>query len=277
MKQSTLSTRDSMLALVLALSLTATAGASAQEPASDSSPLTRGTTALEEGRSDQALGDFQAVLEDSPDNREALIGLATALARLGRNEEAKARYQRAAELDPDDAAPRIGVADVFLGEGSLDQALANFQAARQLDPMSERARLGEAQALHALGEHRQLLERLEEAHEALPTSGLVAYGLAWVLAASPDASVRDGQRALDLAEGVYKSHQSLQNAELVAEALGELGRCEKAAQWLRGMRDSALEDGAPDATVERLRSGVQRFEQGPPCRAEAEASVAADG
>jgi len=240
----------------------------------ESSSLTRGQAALEAGRFEEAVVEFRQAIEEQPDSTEARVALGTVLFRLQRGPEAMAELQRAAKLDPESASPRVRMGDILRVEGEIDEALVQFRAGLELDPTSERARLGEVQVLHAQGRFKEALALLEEAHQVLPGSGLVAYGLTWMLAASPDPSLRDGERALDLAERVFASKESLPNAELVAEALAELGRCEKAAQWMEGMLDSAIEDEAADWMVERLQADVERFAQGPPCRAAVESPAA---
>jgi len=245
-----------------------------QDVPDQSSPLSRGRAALGERRMEEAVVEFRQAVADEPENAEARVGLGRALALLGREGEAMEQYRLAADIDSSNAAARVGMGEVLRVQGEFDQALHHLRAGIELDPAAERARMAEVQVLHAQGRFREVLERLEEAHEVLPTSGLAAYGLAWTLAASPDPSLRDGERALDLGQAVFESHQSLPNAELVAEALAELDRCQKAAEWLRGVAGSI---DAPEASPEiaaRLQRGIERFEQGPPCRAVAEAVVA---
>ena len=59
--------------------------------------------------------------------------------------------------------------------------------------------------------------------------------LAYLLAASPQYDLRDGARALELAQMIYQATGSLEHGALVAMALAELGRCTEASEWQRRM------------------------------------------
>ncbi len=202
-------------------------------------------------------------MEELPESAEARLGLGSALAALRRNDEAIEQFRIAAELDPDDPEPLLLMGRALVAERRLDEALARFREASERDPESEPARLSEAQLLHAQGRFVELVARLEAAHEVLPASGRVTYGLAWMLAASPDASLRDGERALELAKTVFESEQLLQNAELVAEAMARarpLRRGGRVDAWVRrfdrGLRAAGRARRAPDGVGRALRSGI---------------------
>jgi hypothetical protein len=83
--------------------------------------------------------------------------------------------------------------------------------------------------------------------------------LARLLAVTPDAALRNGQRALDLAMTVYERAAEPAHAETVAMALAELGRCAEALTWLRrGMADAErVGDGNE---VRRLTGELPRYE-----------------
>ena len=243
--------------------------------ATETPPLERAQTALDGGRLEEAEAEFRQLVEEQPDSAAASFGLGAALARLRRGSEAMEHFQRAAELDPTAADPLVAIGDLHFGRGQLDEALAHYRAGVEIDATSERGRLGEVQIMHRRGQYREVSGRLAEAREVLPDSGLVAYSLAWMLAASPDASLRDGERALDLAQGVFESHSSLPNVELVAEALAELDRCDKAAEFLREMGATVPRAEAPEI-AERIQQGIERFDKGSPCRAPTEPSASVE-
>ena len=49
-------------------------------------------------------------------------------------------------------------------------------------------------------------------------------------------------------------------------ALGELGRCEEAAQIQEQAMEAARRLGAEEAVESRLTEALERYRQGPPCR-----------
>jgi tetratricopeptide (TPR) repeat protein len=75
------------------------------------------------------------------------------------------------------------------------------------------------------------------AHDVAHTrdNWVAATNLAWVLATSPDASVRDGSRAVQLATRAVEltHHRSLEAVDTLAAAYAEVGRFEDAIAWQR--------------------------------------------
>ncbi len=63
--------------------------------------------------------------------------------------------------------------------------------------------------------------------------------LAYLLAASPQIDLRNGARALELAERVYNTTGAVQHGALVVLALAEQGRCSEASDWQRRMIEAA--------------------------------------
>jgi hypothetical protein len=93
--------------------------------------------------------------------------------------------------------------------------------------------------------------------------------LAFLLAASPQIDLRNGQKALELARMVYQASGSVDHGTLVALALAELGRCDEAASLTRSLLGEALKKQNADL-AERLRAELGRYEKERPCRATTE-------
>lgn len=269
------------------------------ERAEERAHLLLGRIAFRHARFPEAADAFERALEEKPDSIAGLVNLGLTLGALGRAEEAIARFERAVELAPADPAPRLQLGVQLAAQGELGGAKAQLEAAvalapeeaaastelaavlwqagdpeaalgryRQaigLDPTAERPRLGEVQVLRALGRHAEVRERLEEAHALLPNSGLVAYGLAWALATSPQAELRDGATALELAQGVFAARHRLEDAILVAAALGALDRCAEAAELLRTLAAAAEETHGGSTAAAHVQRRIEVFAQGPPC------------
>ena len=77
----------------------------------------------------------------------------------------------------------------------------------------------------------------------------------------PDTSIRDGERALELAEKVFAARQETAYGEVIAAALAQLGRCDEAAEWQR----QVLERSSGQAITTRLTEILAIYAQGPPC------------
>jgi len=261
--------------------------------------LVRGRLAFASGRYQEAVDEFGAAVESDPKSARALVNLGTSLAQLGDLEGAVKRFEQALAIDPRQTTANFNLGSIFVGRqeparaipyfeavledtpydgeahlllaraqvatGDDFSSLAHFQKAAELDPGNESAVLGGAAALVRLHQYGRAITVLEAGLERMPASGGIAYALARLLAGSPEAGVRNGERAYELAQGVYNVEPSPRYAQLVAQALAELDRCDEAARWQQKVVDAAIKDGATEFLT-ALRADLEMYQQGIPCR-----------
>ena len=97
--------------------------------------------------------------------------------------------------------------------GRPEEALKEYGTAVESAPADEAARLGRAETLVRSGKYREARDLLEEDFKALPQSGLLAAGLARLLAACPDLSLRNGARALELGLALWNAQPVVPQAK----------------------------------------------------------------
>ncbi len=238
----------------------------AAAPDSVAARIDLGSALGEQGDVEGALAEYDKALEIAPANPTALFNAGVLRARRGELELALEHLRFAAQIAPEDATIRLQLGNALGKSGDLDAALLQYRAAVELDSASERGRLGESRMLTALGRYAAARDALEEGLAQLPTSGQLAHALSRLLAMGPDTSIRDGDRALELAERVFAARQQAATAVVVAAALAELGRCDEAAEWQR----KALEQSSDRAITARLTGILAIYAQGPPCAYPAE-------
>ena len=198
----------------------------------DASARVNLATALSQlGQLEAAREELRSAVELDPDNGNALYNLGLLDRHFGDVESARRHLARAVELRPSDRDARIAFGGVLRDTGMSEAALAQLSAALELDSEDASSWLQLAGLQISIGELSAGLASLENAHRLAPSDGQTAAALARVLAASPNVDERDGSRALDLAQRVYSAAPSPLHAELVAQSLAELGRCNEAAQW----------------------------------------------
>lgn len=224
-----------------------------------------GATLSQTGNPEGAIAQFRQALELDPENQSAHYNLASLLRRQDDLEGARHHLEKAIELNPHDSAAHLDLGWLLLDQQEIEPALSHFELAEAGARSPADARLGRAQALVALGRHAEAKELLEEASRFVPQDGRIARDLAQILAAAPDLSLRDGERALDLAQRVFQAQQTLDHAELLAQALAEVGRCDEAAQLQEKALESARSLGAAELEP-RLSASLDLYRQGPPCR-----------
>src|SRR5882757_3346175 len=163
---------------------------------------------LRRGELDKAISEFQAALNIRSKNTEthyslgaALIqnNLGNALARKQLSNEAIDHLQEAVRLRPDYADAYFNLGSVLFQQGRIDQAITRWQKALAIRPTDAEAHRSVASALRKRGNVKEAIAEYEEALNVVPEDSVALNNLAWILATSSDASMRDGARAVTLA------------------------------------------------------------------------------
>ena len=125
--------------------------------------------------------------------------LGSALGEEGRTEEAMAHLRQALTLAPGFAQAHYDLGNVLLQLGRADEAIPQFQETLRVRPNSAEAHRQMGNALRQAGSMAAAIGQYEKALAIRPDDIQTAGTLAWVLATSPDASLRNGATALTLA------------------------------------------------------------------------------
>lgn len=261
--------------------------------------VVRGRLAFQAGRYTDAAVEFRKAVEAEPQSATARVNLATTLAQLGEGTAAVALLKETLRLQPDHGGAHYNLAVLLLQQQRLPEAVQHFRAALVADPHDRQAHIQLADALRQLGQQDEALvhymkiadtdpsdelalrwtaellarlgnfaaarQRLEAAHKQFPDRGRTAHALARLLAACPDPKIRDGKRALDLAQRVFTADHAAQHAETVALALAEGGQCQEASKWQRALVVAAEKENNVELT-QRFNADLTRYEHSSPCR-----------
>ena len=223
--------------------------------------------ALTRGRNiEEAIEHYSLATKVRPSLFEPHLQLAYWLTASGRLTEAIAQYQQAAKLRPDDLQPHNNLSQLYRRIGQTNEALAEAEAALRINSQSPEAHFNAAEGLLLLNETNKAAEHLETALRLKPQFpgahyrlGLLLFRenktkdgidhwrtaleqkpewpelcneLAWVLATHPDAAIRNGTEAVQLAERSVKAAGDENPALLdtLAAAYAEAGRFEDAVK-----------------------------------------------
>jgi tetratricopeptide (TPR) repeat protein len=218
------------------------------------------------------LGDFKGAYEQfekalriDPNNNNAHFNLAVLLANENKHQAAVEHLRTVLRTDPNDLTARMFLARELAKSGSIDESIAEFSSVIDIDSNNEDAIVERAQLLQSKGEFKRALEGLEKAHVQYPQKAKTKLMLGFVLAASPQLDLRNGTRALKLAEELYSTDVSLQHGRLVVLALGELGRCDDAAEWQRKLIARASEEQNTEL-ARKLKENLRLYENANSCR-----------
>lgn len=228
--------------------------------------LNHGTLLGRLGHGDEALAAFRAAVRLAPDFRDAHFNLGLALRERGELDASIHHLERAAELDPLDVAAHLELAVARVLAGRPGAAVDAYDRALALEPDLAAAHLDRAMALLHADRCADAARRLDEGVARLPGEIALRHLLARVLATCPAAVVRDGARALALAQAVLQAQQSLDHAETLAMALAELGRFADAAVLQERLVDEAQRQGW-EKRLPVLRARLESYRRGAPIRA----------
>ncbi len=194
-----------------------------------------GTALAQLGRNDEAVGHFQEALRIKPDYFEAHNNLGNVLFRLGRVSEATEHYQNALRLKSDNAETHFNLGVAFVSAGRLDEACEHYRRALALLPNLSLVHFRYGQALQAQHNFAGAKAEYERTLVLDPQHMPAHLTLAWMLATCPDASLRDGGRAVKLAEQAeaLAGTRSPQLLDTLAAAYAEAGRFPEAVETAR--------------------------------------------
>ncbi len=154
---------------------------------------------LREGRYDEALNMLQAVLVEAPDLVITHFNLAQTYEKLRQPAQAAREYKLFLAAQPDDAEARAGFGQALNQVVAAPEALEQLRELHRHFPADSQIALLLAGRAQAEGRLATAVVAYESALALSPQSAELHNNLAWILAACPDAGVRDGARAVQLA------------------------------------------------------------------------------
>jgi len=211
-----------------------------------------------------AIEQFEAVLRIAPENANAHYNLGLLFANQNRPREAITHLQFVLKSNVRDSSARFLLAQAYLRSEQRDAALEEFTRIVEADPGNEQALLAQVQLLFQKKQYKQALDSLEKSHARFPDKTATTITLARLLATSPSYDLRNGTRALELAQRTYKVTGSIEHAAVISMALAELGLCAEALEWQKKLI-AAAEQQEKINVAESLKAELQLYERSP-CR-----------
>jgi tetratricopeptide (TPR) repeat protein len=186
-------------------------------------------------RIEEAAGQYQEALRINPGYAAAHNNLGSLLDRQGKLDEAMMHYREALRLEPDHVAAHNNIGFVLARRGKLDEALAHFREALRIDPRSADAHYNMGLTLERLGNLPEAVRHLRDALQFKPNWAAAMSDLAWVLATTSDAILRDANQAVRLAEGAatLTGRRNAETLDALAAAYAVQGQFERALDVIR--------------------------------------------
>ncbi len=192
-----------------------------------------GIVFLQKGNLDEAISLLQAAVDLRPENSPAHENLAKALLQKGQVTNALVHYRRLLELQPDNIEVHNIVGTVLIQQGQAREAVEEWQKVLAIQP----------------------------------DNGNAMSNLAWVFATSPDDSLRDGAKAVQLAEQAMRISGGRIPIifRTLAAAYAENGRFSEAIQTAQRGIELANSRGNSGLATE-LQSNIVLYQERQPLR-----------
>jgi tetratricopeptide (TPR) repeat protein len=207
---------------------------------------------------------YQELLDANPGFAEAHYSLGAIYLGSGQLGEAARRFAVAVEADPGYLQARLQLAHVLRRMGRPQAALVEYEGALRLDPRLAEARLGYAVSQADAARWGAARAWLQEGRRTYPDRPEFTELLVRLLAAAPDANVRDGAQAVALGRMLIEQSRSWRTLEALAMALAESGVFSEAVARQQEAIDAYRRDtGRSNAA---LAATLDRYERRQPCR-----------
>ena len=224
-----------------------------------------GATLFQAGRVDDAIAHYQEALAVRPDYAEASCNLADALLSKGDMDGAITHYRTCVAVLPNHTEAQYNLASALLRKGWIDEAIIHYEKALELLPGNADAHGNLGSALLAKGRIAEAIGQYKEALTLAPENVAAQSNLAWLLATSPDSSLRNGPEAVLLAEQASRSSGEKRPLVLriLAAAYAEAGRFSEARATAHEALQAA-DDQGNSALSDFLRKEIALYESGQP-------------
>ncbi len=146
---------------------------------------------------------YRTVIERNPNAWAAQNNYGDILLRKGRTEEAITHFAKVLQINPKDSGAlkgaHLNLGTAFLQKRMVDIAIEHFERALQLQP-DYKTYNSLGSAYHRKNRLPEAIAYYEKAITLEPLAASPTNNLAWILATCSDASLRDGARAVQLAQ-----------------------------------------------------------------------------
>ena len=192
-----------------------------------------GIVFLRQGKVDEAISLLQAAVDLRPDNSPAHENLAKALLQKGQVADALIHYRKLLELQPDNIEVHNIVGTVLTQQGRVGEGVEEWQKVLAIQP----------------------------------DNGNAMSNLAWVFATSPDQSLRDGPKAVELTEQALRISGGRIPIlfRTLAAAYAETGRFSEAIQTAQQGIELANSQGNSGLATE-LQGNIALYQERQPLR-----------
>ncbi len=182
---------------------------------------------------DDAEKKLRKALEIDPSFAPALGNLGLIAEQRQESAQAIDYFEKALALNPGLLFARNALATQLVRAGDTATAIEQWRGVLEIDPNELAAIYNIALTQSGRGEHAEAITYLRRGLEIAPNSSRLVAALAWELATSPEDELRNGAKAMQLAQRVYTAFPNQpQIIDVMAAALAETGDFDNAIKLM---------------------------------------------
>ncbi len=210
---------------------------------------------------------FTHALAVTSNNDVAENNLRIVFLRKGNLDEAISLLEAAVDLRPENSPAHENLAKALLQKGQVADALVHYRKLLELQPDNIEVHNIVGTVLIQQGQAREAVEEWQKVLAVQPDNGNAMSNLAWVFATSPDDSLRNGAKAVQLAEEALRISGGRIPIifRTLAAAYAETGRFSEAIQTAQRGIESANGQGNSGLATE-LQGNIALYQGGSPLR-----------
>lgn len=228
------------------------------EPNNITALVNLGATFVKLGKGIEAIKQFEKVIEIEPNNVNARYNLAVLLALQNKHFQAIGQLKEIIKLNPKDLETRFLLAKELRNADLLQESLSEFAIVFEANPDNENVVIEVIKLLIQKGDYKQAKDILEKSYAKFPERNRTATNLAYLLATSPQKDLRDGNKALEIAQKVYLKTQAIEYGTIVSNAYAELGRCEDAVKFTQQLLEKTDQTKNPNL-FNKIKDDLEKY------------------
>ena len=220
---------------------------------------------------DEAKTQLNELLRRSPNYAKAHQSLGILAAQLGNDEEAVKHFRAGLAVDKNLADANLVLGDALMRLKKYSEAEAAYRRQMELTPRNPSPHMKLVPALIRQKKFADARDKMENLVKGLPKHRDVMMVMVRLLAACPDPRIRDGKRAIALAEEKLSKESRPVYVQTMAMAYAEAGEFAKAVEQQRKAIEAVenlVKTGSENLTdlVKMLKEDLTLYERQKPCR-----------
>jgi tetratricopeptide (TPR) repeat protein len=226
-----------------------------------------GTLLAKRGQYQAAIVQYRKAQRIQPDWAGPYDDMAVALIERGQYQQAHACLRIALALQPDFAGAHYDMGNALVHLDQIELAIAHYRRALELQSDYTDAHCGLANVLSHLGRWEEAIGHYQTALEIDCRQAEATVKLAWLLATCPLDQLRNGARAVELAERAtgFGDRKRAEALDALAAAHAEARQFPQALSAARQALALAQRDKKP-ALADAIRARITLYRAGKPYR-----------